>query len=136
MKSQRLRDLALAHLSDGKTRTEAARFTKISRRTMHRWLRQGKQLNRQETCRPSRRKLTPNQEREILNMMDSRPGLTLALIAEYALEKFGIAVSERTVSNLMTSNTIIRKDGTRVNINFKHELGILGMTYLQDVRQK
>ena len=99
---------------------------------MHRWLRQGRQLNRQKTPRPTRRKLAPDQERELLDMVDCKPGLTLAFIAKHALECFGTAVSERTVSNLMTRNKITRKKGTKVNIDYKHKLG---MEYLQDIRQ-
>ena len=62
---------------------------------MHRWLRKSRQLNRHKNPRPSttsRRKLAPDQERELLDMVDRRPGLTLAFIAKNALESYGIAV--------------------------------------------
>lgn len=47
---------------------------------------------------------------QILDMVDSRRDLTLAMIAKFAMESYGIAVSERTVQYTCIKSHDQRKD--------------------------
>lgn len=81
--------------------------------------------------RAKSRKLTPEQEAEVLAFVDGNAGVFLDEVKDFVAETHGTAISTSTASRLLAKHECTRKRGTRVNVKYKTEKG---MRFLEDIR--
>ena len=83
MKEQAIRDLMFELIDKGKTKSEVAEVLGITRNTVHKWLRTGNVKLTPRGPRIGKRKLSVEQESDVIAHVDSSPGITQAGLAQY-----------------------------------------------------
>ncbi len=113
--AQPIKDLANAHINEGKTTAEIAEYLKVSQRSVQRWSKQEQCQRSKQVERVKRRKLTQEQEQAVLELIAGRPGSVLEDIVEYVSETF---LDNFTIYSVTNDEKIrlTRKRGTRVNL--------------------
>ena len=132
MKSKKtINDLAVERRIDGSSTAQIADFLKVSQRTIQRWVKKGKTVLSEKFSRVKSRKLTPEQEDQVLAFVDGNAGIFLDEVKDFVAETHGTAISTSTASRLLAKHEYTRKRGTRVNVKYKTEKG---MRFLEDIR--
>ena len=126
-----IKDLAVERRIDGSSTAQIADFLKVSQRTIQRWVKKGKMVLSEKFSRVKSRKLTPEQEDEVLAFVDGNAGIFLDEVKDFIAETHGTAISTSTASRLLAKHEYTRKRGTRVNVKYKTEKG---MRFLEDIR--
>ena len=93
MRSKEVRDLALAHVEDGTSTKEIAKFLKVSERTVRRWKKVGPIDAVRKLDRVNRRCLTPIQEEGVLALIEERPGILLEDVIDVVSQRHSISAS-------------------------------------------
>ena len=75
MKTQSIRELAFSHKTDGRTTAENARIVKFYPTTIQRWTKQDFGRKMKARSRPGRRKLSADQEQEVLSYVENLPSI-------------------------------------------------------------
>lgn len=117
MKPKALRQLALEHLSDGKSTAETASMLRVTQRTVQNWKKSEPIYGSGIVSRLHPRRLTPEQEAELYKFVDTRPGIVYEELVVYALEQFSEVISVQTAARILKRNNYTRKRSTRVNIH-------------------
>lgn len=129
--TQPIKDLANAHINDGKTTAEIAEYLKVSQRSVQRWRKQEQCQRSKQMEGVKRRKLTQEQEQAVLELIAGRPGSVLENIVEYVSETFLVTISRFTASRMSKRYGLTRKRGTRVNLRYNADKGL---QLLEDIR--
>ena len=124
MKSRKtIKDLALDRNDQGFSTAQTASVLGVSQRTIQRWIKKGRTLL-EKSPRLKSRRLTPQQEDDVLAFVENNAGIFLDQVKEFVSETCGVCVSIATVCRLLSKHNFTRKIGMRVNPKYKIENGM------------
>ena len=117
MKSKKTaKDLAIDRSNDGLPTTQIADFLGVSQRTIQRWIKEGRTLLSEKFSRLKSRRLTPQQEDDVLKFLENNAGVFLDQVKDFVSKTYGVSISSPTACRLLAKHDFTRKRGTRLNL--------------------